>query len=111
MHADVFDQNLESMPACLCAKFDVSCMNWKQLCRTTGAVAGIEVARGFAPCVGDHDRYGSHNDPARSGQARVKLRPWQKQASTAYSSELQHHSLCSLVLGTESNLIVVAVLT
>ena len=86
-------------------------MNWKQLCRTTGAVAGIEVARGFAPCVGDHDRYGSHNDPARSGQARVKLRPWQKQASTAYSSELQHHSLCSLVLGTESNLIVVAVLT
>ncbi len=50
-------------------------MNWKQLCETTGAGAGVEAARETAPCVRDHDRYGSHNDPARSGQARVKLRP------------------------------------
>ncbi len=76
-------------------------MNWEQLCKTTGAVAGVEAARGFASCVRDHDRYGSHNDPARSGQARVKLGPQQMQTLTAYSSELQHDSLCSLLLDTE----------
>ena len=76
-------------------------MNWEQLCKTTGAVAGVEAARGFASCVRDHDRYGSHNDPARSGQTRVKLGPQQMQTLTAYSSELQHDSLCSLLLDTE----------
>lgn len=58
-------------------------------CETTSAIAGVEAARGIAPCVRDNDRYGSHNDPARSGQARVKL----EQAVTAYSFTLHHHSL------------------
>ncbi len=58
--------------------------------------AGVEAAREIAPCVRNHDRYGSHNDPARSGQARVKLRPQQMQAVTTYLSALQHHSLCSV---------------